>query len=60
MQVILGANGIIGTELAKALTQYNTPVRIVSRNPKQLVPGAGLLSTNLLDAASNRCSYCRL
>jgi len=33
MQTILGANGIISTELAKALTQYTAKIRLVSRNP---------------------------
>lgn len=33
MQTILGANGIISTELAKALTQYTTNIRLVSRHP---------------------------
>jgi len=36
MQTILGANGIISTELAKALTQYTTKIRLVSRNPHKV------------------------
>jgi nucleoside-diphosphate-sugar epimerase len=51
MQVILGANGIIGTGLAKALTGYTDKIRLVSRQPKQTVPGAELVSADLLDAA---------
>jgi nucleoside-diphosphate-sugar epimerase len=36
MQTILGANGIISTELAKALTQYTNDIRMVSRNPRKV------------------------
>jgi nucleoside-diphosphate-sugar epimerase len=36
MQTILGSSGIIGTELAKALTKYTDKVRLVSRNPKKV------------------------
>jgi len=36
MQTILGSTGIIGTELAKALTQYTDKIRLVSRNPKRV------------------------
>jgi nucleoside-diphosphate-sugar epimerase len=33
MQTILGSGGAIGTELAKALAQYTTSIRLVSRHP---------------------------
>lgn len=36
MQTILGANGTIGTELAKALKNYTSDIRLVSRNPKKV------------------------
>jgi len=51
MQTILGANGIIATELAKELySRFTKDIRLVSRNPKQ-VNGTDLLFTaNLLDA----------
>ena len=36
MQTIIGSGGAIGIELAKALTQYTTDIRLVSRNPKKI------------------------
>ncbi|MFD1096487.1 NAD-dependent epimerase/dehydratase family protein [Salegentibacter chungangensis] len=33
-QTILGAGGAIGTELAKALSEYTNDIRLVSRHPK--------------------------
>ncbi len=38
MQTILGSSGVIGTELAKSLTQYTDKIRLVSRNPKRVNP----------------------
>jgi nucleoside-diphosphate-sugar epimerase len=35
MQTILGSGGAIGIELAKALNEYSTDLRLVSRNPKK-------------------------
>ncbi|MFC5269852.1 NAD-dependent epimerase/dehydratase family protein [Adhaeribacter terreus] len=35
MQTILDAGGAIGTELARALKQYTTDIRLVSRNPQK-------------------------
>ena len=35
MQTILGANGTIGSVLAKELTNYTDKIRLVSRNPKK-------------------------
>ena len=36
MQTILGANGTIGSILAKELSVYTDKVRLVSRNPKKV------------------------
>lgn len=36
MQTILGAGGVIGIELAKALPAYTSSIRLVSRNPKKV------------------------
>jgi nucleoside-diphosphate-sugar epimerase len=36
MQTILGANGTIGSVLAKELTHYTDKIRLVSRNPKKV------------------------
>jgi len=35
MQTILGAGGVIGLELAKALRDFTDDIRLVSRNPKK-------------------------
>jgi nucleoside-diphosphate-sugar epimerase len=50
MQTILGASGIIGTELAKALRAYTNDIRIVSRSPKKVNDTDELMAANLLDA----------
>ena len=47
MQTILGANGIISTELAKALTQYTTKIRLVSRNPRKVNDSDEVFSADL-------------
>jgi uncharacterized protein YbjT (DUF2867 family) len=36
MQTILGANGTIGSVLAKELGAYTNQIRLVSRNPKKV------------------------
>lgn len=36
MQTILGAGGAAGNELAKALIEYTSHIRLVSRNPKKI------------------------
>ena len=36
MQTILGSGGAIGIELAKALKEYSTDIRLVSRNPQKV------------------------
>lgn len=50
MQTILGANGIIGEELAKELKlNYTTDIRIVGRNPKKINNTDSLHPADLLD-----------
>jgi nucleoside-diphosphate-sugar epimerase len=50
MQTILGAGGAIGIELAKALKEFTSEIRLVSRNPKKVNDTDELLSTDLLNA----------
>lgn len=50
MQTILGSNGIIGTELAKALTAYTGQLRLVSRNPQKVNATDELFPADLLNA----------
>ncbi len=51
MQTILGANGIIGTELAKELNKnYTKDIRLVSRNPKKVNETDTLFPADLMDA----------
>lgn len=53
MQTILGANGIIGEELAKALRlTYTDKIKLVGRNPKKLDPSDLLYVCDLLDPLS--------
>ncbi|WP_394750220.1 NAD-dependent epimerase/dehydratase family protein [Spongiimicrobium salis] len=50
MQTILGANGIIGEELAKALRKkYTSNISLVGRNPKKVHPEDELVIADLLD-----------
>ena len=50
MQVILGANGIIGEELAKELrVKYTDEIKLVGRNPKKVHPNDILQKGNLLN-----------
>jgi nucleoside-diphosphate-sugar epimerase len=52
MQTILGANGIIGTELAKELyNNYTHDIRLVSRNPRKVNETDTLFPADLMDAA---------
>lgn len=46
-QTILGAGGAIGIELAKALKEYTSDIRLVSRNPKKVNPTDSLFSADL-------------
>lgn len=50
MQTILGSSGVIGTELAKSLTQYTDKIRLVSRNPKRVNPNDQLVIADLTNA----------
>ena len=51
MQVILGANGIIGEELAKELrANYTNKIKLVGRNPKKVDPDDILFKCNLLNS----------
>jgi nucleoside-diphosphate-sugar epimerase len=49
MQTILGANGTIGSVLAKELTLYTTDIRLVSRNPKRVNDTDELYPADLSD-----------
>ncbi len=49
MQTILGSGGAIGIELAKALKDYTSEIRLVSRNPKKVNETDKLMPVDLLD-----------
>lgn len=49
MQTILGSGGAIGIELAKALKDHTTDIRLVSRNPQKVNDTDKLFSADLLD-----------
>lgn len=49
MQTILGANGVIGTNLAKELLHYTQDIRLVSRNPRKINETDQLMVANLLN-----------
>ena len=51
MQTILGSGGAIGIELAKALKEYTSQIRLVSRNPKKVNETDELFKANLLNAS---------
>ena len=51
MQTILGSGGSIGTDLAKALTQYTGNIRLVSRNPIKANDTDILHAADLTDAS---------
>ena len=49
MQTILGANGIIGEELARALrANYTDAIKLVGRNPQKVNPDDLLFKGDLL------------
>lgn len=50
MQTILGAGGIIGTELAKILPEYTKTIRLTGRNPKPVLGNEELFKCDLTDA----------
>lgn len=47
LQTILGAGGSIGVELAKALPEYTTRIRLVSRSPKKVNDTDELMAADL-------------
>src|SRR6185369_3045865 len=49
MQTILGANGTIGSALAKELTKYTDKIRLVGRNPKRINDTDELFPADLSD-----------
>jgi len=49
MQTILGANGVIATELSRHLPGYTKNIRQVSRHPKPVNPGDETVEADLLD-----------
>ncbi|MCX6315838.1 MAG: NAD-dependent epimerase/dehydratase family protein [Bacteroidetes bacterium] len=51
MQTILGANGIISTEIAKALPAFTSSIRLVSRHPKKVNSTDEIVSADLLNAS---------
>ena len=51
MQTILGSGGSIGTELAKALKQYTSKIKLVSRTPVKVNDTDILYSADLSDAS---------
>lgn len=52
MQTILGANGTIGSLLAKELASYTDKIRLVSRNPRRVHETDELMPADLSDPAS--------
>jgi nucleoside-diphosphate-sugar epimerase len=51
MQTILGAGGIIGIELARALTAYTDNIRLVSRHPHKVNDNDKVHAADLTDPA---------
>lgn len=49
MHTILGSNGIIGQELARALSSYSASIRLVSRTPRKANPTDETFAADLLD-----------
>jgi nucleoside-diphosphate-sugar epimerase len=47
MQTILGAKGVIATELAKNLVNYTNHIRLVSRNPQKVNPTDEIVQADL-------------
>lgn len=54
MQTILGSGGAIGIELAKALKEFTSEIKLVSRNPKKINTTDELMSADLLNVADVR------
>ena len=51
MQTILGSGGAIGTDLARALTQFTDKIKLVSRNPVKVNEADILYSADFTDSA---------
>lgn len=51
-QTILGANGTIGSLLARELTRYTSSIRLVSRNPRKVNPTDELFAADLSEPAT--------
>jgi nucleoside-diphosphate-sugar epimerase len=49
MQTILGAGGIISTEIAKNLPQYTKKIRLVSRAPQKVNATDDIMAADLLN-----------
>lgn len=49
MQTILGAGGVIATEVAKALPRYTDKIRLVSRHPEKVNPTDGLMIGDMMN-----------
>lgn len=49
MQTILGANGVIATELSKHIPSYGSHLRQVSRHPRKVNPNDETMEADLLD-----------
>ncbi len=49
MQTIIGSGGAIGIELAKALTEYTTDIRLVSRKPEKVNGTDQLFAADVTD-----------
>lgn len=56
MQTILGAGGVIGKDLAKALLTYTDQIRLVSRNPVAINAKDQLFPADLLDPQATRAA----
>jgi nucleoside-diphosphate-sugar epimerase len=52
MQTILGANGTIGSVLAKELVKYTNKIRLVSRNPRRVNDSDELFPVDLSNPAN--------
>ena len=52
MQTILGANGTIGSVLAKELVNYTDKIRLVSRNPRKVNETDELFPADLSNPAN--------
>jgi nucleoside-diphosphate-sugar epimerase len=54
MQTILGAGGVIATEIAKALPSYTSDIRLVSRRPQPVLGNEDLVPADLLNLDQTR------